>query len=120
MNLAKGKVDVYLPGINIYRIGQYKNHLALGTQKGAVLLDKDSGRISNLSSSPNIAGQFSTDLSVDDSGNCWVAVSEGLLRHNIDSGEEKGPSVRSDGIRCVFKYQKFYSRYMLGIRFFLY
>ena len=24
----------------------------------------------------------------------------------LDSGEEKGPSVRSDGIRCVFKYQK--------------
>ena len=98
VNLATGKVDVYLPGISIYRIGQYKNYIALGTQKGAVLLDKESGMISNLSSSTNIAGQFSTDLSVDDSGNCWVAVSEGLLRHNIDSGEEKEYFFKNKGV----------------------
>ena len=89
INLKNGKTRVILPRNSIYRMGAYKNLLVLSSREGALILDKRSGKIEDLSQSPRIKGHFNTDLSVDDDGNCWVSVSEGLLRHNLDSGEEK-------------------------------
>ena len=91
IDLAGGGVKVLLPGQQVYRIAAWKDFLVVGTgsSNGQFIIDRNTLEVRPLVTSGRIRGVFATDIGVDGSGNCWIAVSEGLVRHNLETGEEK-------------------------------
>ena len=78
-----------LPHDNVVRISPYGEQLLVATNRGVVSLDRRTGMLSQLSLPESVSGRYPADLFVDKSGNCWIAVSEGLLRRNLATGEDK-------------------------------
>ncbi|MBR1868516.1 MAG: response regulator [Bacteroidales bacterium] len=78
-----------LPHDNVVCISPYKDQLLVATNRGVVFLDRKSGALSRMSLPESVEGRYPTDFFVDKAGNCWFAVSEGLLRRNLETGEDR-------------------------------
>ena len=89
IDLVSGDVKVFMKEENIFRIGRHDDWIVAGTSRGAFLFNTVSWQYSQLEVSDLFKGKQTTDLLVDRSGNCWISTTQGLLRHNLDTGEEK-------------------------------
>ncbi len=97
LDIATGKVQVFrsqpgnpnsLPNNNIRRIIPYgEGELLLATHRGVVLFDVATSRCTKLSA--EASGKYISDMMLDSQGNCWVAASEGVVRHNMKSGRSE-------------------------------
>lgn len=90
IDLRNGAVRLYSkPSDYVSGICAYGDKLVLACRRNVYLMDKKTGRLETVSESEYVKGQHPTDVYVDKQDNCWIAVSNGLLRHNLRTGEEK-------------------------------
>ncbi len=74
---------------NIREIYPYRNSLILGTRRGIVAFDRDTGKCRRISDSDLLNSRYVTEMYVDNSGTCWVSISEGLFRIDLSTGETR-------------------------------
>ncbi len=76
-----------IPSENVRKIVPWgERYLVLSTQMGVALFDKQTKKSSIASNSPLIS-RYITDMMVDNQDNCWAAVSGGVVKFNLKTGE---------------------------------
>ena len=90
VDLRTGAVRVYSkPSDYVSDICPYGEKLILACRRNVYSMDKKTGAFELISTSPYIKGLHPTCIYIDKDDNCWIAVSEGLFRQNLRTGEEK-------------------------------
>ncbi len=74
---------------NIREIYPYHDSLILGTRRGIVAYERKTGKCHRITDSDLLNSRYVTEMYVDDSGFCWVSISEGLFRIDLISGESR-------------------------------
>lgn len=78
-----------LPSNIVRDIQPYRDKLVIATSAGAVLMDPEKNTFERISTSPRVVGEDVHCILVDREGTCWIAVGNGLVRHDLSTGEEK-------------------------------
>ena len=89
IDLATGRVKVWLPRDNVYQVFPRGDSLIVSTNNGVLCLGVGGGEARYLTDNPLVSGVFCNNLYLDSSSRCWISVSEGVFMLNLDTGKEK-------------------------------
>lgn len=90
IDLRTGAIRTYSsPTDYVSSIRSYGDKLILACRRNVLAMDKNTGAVQPISDSEYIRGHFPTNVYVDRDANCWVSQSDGLIRLNLLTGEEK-------------------------------